>query len=111
MKKIILSIILAFAIIFGVTVSSNIQAQSGEGVDVCTWYSANGFSSKTECENWYDFQKNSNTPAWYKKFNNCLSKSIVATTTEQAISAVLGYANIQVAIVTFGTEFVTCVFD
>lgn len=86
-----------------------IEAQSGEGVDVCTWYSANGFKTQKECENWYEWKQNVSTPAWKKKLDHCIVVSGLGDLTFSYIVEKL--MTPKIAIATFGYGVISCMFS
>lgn len=108
LKKFIISLIAILTIFTVVNPPTNTYAQSGEGVDVCTWYYANGFSTFEECQNWLDFKVKSNTPAWKKQLDHCIAISAI-TTAASAVKSVLISSPAQAA-ATFGVSFISCMF-
>ena len=86
----------------------NIHAQSGEGVDVCTWYSANGFKSYAQCQKWLEFKQKPYNKANQKKIMKCATKAGI-TVGVSAITDLL-VVNPAKAVKDFGTTFIVCMF-
>lgn len=58
---------------------SEVNAQTGEGVDLCTWYNANGFESYAQCQKWLEFKQKPYNEANQKKIKKCVIKAGIDT--------------------------------
>lgn len=116
MKK-IKKLLLAFSLSFGVALfclikvqsaTQNVQAQSGEGVDACTYYYANGFKSANSCRKWYTWKRNKVTPAWNKKLKRCAISSAIAISPNVLVKE-LRTSPKSIAIM-YGANFLACLY-
>lgn len=109
MKK-ILQYLLCITIAFTFALSINsrtVHAQSGEGVDGCTYYWNYGFKDATSCRKWLDYKENSSRPDWTGKLNGCM---IYASAFTAAQAKSLLVTNIRQAFVSLGGTFIGCMF-
>ena len=106
--KIILSLTLLVMMVCTIPKISDVNAQSGEGVDVCTWYSANGFKSYAQYKKWLEFKQKPYNKANQKKIMKCATKAGI-TVGVSAITDLL-VVNPAKAVKDFGTTFIVCMF-
>lgn len=113
MKKLLLAFALSFGVAFFCLIkvqstTQNVQAQSGGGIDACTYYSANGFKSAKSCRKWYAWKQNKVTPAWNKKLMRCAVSSAITTAPNVLIQEIKASPATVAAI--YGTSFIACLF-
>lgn len=106
--KIILSLTLLVMMVCTIPKISYVNAQSGEGVDVCTWYSANGFESYAQCQKWLDFKQKPYNEAHKKKVKKCAIKAGIDTSVSIIIDLLV--VNPAKAAAVYGTSFMVCMF-
>lgn len=106
--KIILSLTLLVMMVCTIPKISDVNAQTGEGVDVCTWYSANGFESYAQCQKWLEFKQKPYNEANQKKIKKCAIKAGITTTV--SIITDLLVVNPAKAAAVYGTSFMVCMF-
>ncbi|MFI3940104.1 hypothetical protein VBG40_13640 [Vagococcus fluvialis] len=108
MKKKIMVLVLTLIItLSAVAPATTVNAQTGGGVDVCTYYNANGFKTKKSCDSWLANKEKLNQPAWQKKISKCMVKSGI--TGLAAFSKELRKSPKGIAI-TYGLSVISCIF-
>lgn len=108
LKKFFISLLVLFTIFTIISPSTNTYAQSGEGLDVCTWWSANGFSSRKQCDKWYVWKSKDYVEKNNAKIKNCMIKSSITVSVPVVISLLTG--NPGAAAIEYGSAFMTCMF-
>ena len=106
--KIILSLTLLAMMVCAIPKISEINAQTGEGVDLCTWYNANGFESYAQCQKWLEFKQKPYNKANQKKIMKCATEAGI-TVGVSAITDLL-VVNPAKAAAVYGTSFMVCMF-
>lgn len=106
--KVILSLLLLVMMVCTTSTVSNVNAQAGEGVDVCTWYSANGFKSQAQCQKWYKFKQQPYIKANQTKIKKCAVKSSITAAVPTITALLVG--NPAAAAATYGNAFMVCMF-
>lgn len=102
----IVSLTTALMFIFSINLTT-IHAQSGEGIDGCTYYWNYGFKDATSCRRWLDYKENSARPEWTRKLNGCM---VYASAFTAAQAKTLLVTNIIQAFVSLGGTFIGCMF-
>ncbi|MEE8809305.1 hypothetical protein, partial [Lactimicrobium sp.] len=89
--------------------TTHVYAQSGEGVNACTFaYNDLGFSSYSECERWLDYKAHSAQPKWVNKLYACTA--YIAAGSVYEVKNSLMRPNIKVAVQKFGYALIGCMF-
>lgn len=108
---------IAFILLFSCIITPSIipvNAQTGEGADVCTWYSANGFETKESCEKWLNMKKADYTAQdsiWRTKAGKCLLKAGFDTGSSAIVNALTQTAISPLAAsIIYGTSWLSCMF-
>lgn len=105
----VLSVLLA-SLLMVATICSRpitVSAQSGAGVDTCTYYFANGFESYQQCANWSNWMVRNHTPAWKNKLDKCIVKLSITASIGIVTKALV---NPYYAALTYGGQLINCMF-
>lgn len=86
----------------------SVSAQTGGQVGVCTYYNANNFKSRKQCEQWLLWAQQANTPAWKKKLDNCMLTSAITISPTALIKELR--VSPKAALATYGASFASCMF-
>lgn len=111
MKKMLISLLTVFSL-FVITLYNipEVNAQSGEGVYLCTYWSSSGFESRKQCDNYYQYIQNTEGKKWNDKIVKCAKSSAIDNIPIATIKAQLGLG-IKGSALKFGWDFVRCMFD
>jgi len=108
MKKSFILVLLSTFMIFGAVAPTTVKAQEGGGVDICTYYNANGFTSKRACDHWLLYNQQLHQPKWQKKLGSCLISQGIT------VSPSLVYKQLAMSpaafAATYGTAVIGCMF-
>lgn len=107
-KKIFISMIALFTVFTMVNPPTQSYAQSGEGVDVCTWWNANGFSSYNQCVKWFEWASKDYVDKNNAKIKNCMKQAGI----NQSVGIVIDLlsSNPGKAALRYGASFIKCMF-
>lgn len=107
-KKIFISMIALFTVFTMVNPPTQSYAQSGEGVDVCSWWNANGFSSYNQCVKWFEWASKEYVDKNNAKIKNCAKQDGINSSIDTVLSLLT--KNPARAIVEYGKSFIKCMF-
>lgn len=90
-----------------IPIAQPVEAQSGGGVDVCTYWKENSFPTEKACNNWLAAKQSQANYYWQNKLVKCASFSGVAVGVEFWAKMVLGWKQI---VASYGLQFAGCMF-